>query len=625
MACQRVDDAERAYRRALELDPQNPAIFANFSVFLVNQKRHADAIPFIDRALTISGDHQQVMRDLRALCAKASDPAPKPAPPDISTRVQDNLAPHGPLRILVVHETLPQTDSGGADVRLMQVLSALSAQGHSMTFIARIGLRTELYVPPLKALGFTIYFNDTDRLKFFGSDRKSGWSFEELVQTGQFDVAILCEWFWTGTSIPEHYMDTIRRISPRTRIAVLSDDRHGLRELRKADLTKRLADIERGLDLQYRETETYRQADIVLAITEEDRAGFLKITPNLETELLPMVAEKCPPGPAAAKRKHLLFLGSFSNLANLDGLDWFFSRIWPLIQQRLPGVELHLAGSSMPDRARALGTGIVGLGHIDDLAHTFAQYRVFISPIRYGTGIKTKNVAAMAHGIPVVTTTIGAEGMSLRYNETISIADDEEAFAEAVVRLYQDDKLWRKRAKAGREHILRQFSFQNWAKVRRFIERTRSLRPKPFDPNHVPPYQLVERYFPEVLTHQPGLDRPGVRMVAYVHLGERFLAEGNPAEALSHFRHAFHYLRGEIPNFSIFGRLLEGLERCYRELGDLDSAERCARARARDSKDVREPAVEMENRGAIGEPGAALDAVSNDSVAAADSPTEVLR
>lgn len=626
MTCGHANEAEKSFRRAVQLDPNNAQALANFSVFLANRKRLADALPLIDRALAIPGEHQHALRGLRSLCAEAPAATPQPATTPAGAPIFENL-PDGPLRILVAHETLPQTDCGGADVRLMQVLSALAAHGHAVTFVARLGLKRDRYTPPLEALGFTVHASDADHLKFLGVDAQSSWSFETVVQEGRFDVAILCEWFWTGTSIPEHYMDIIRRVSPRTRIAILSDDRHGLRELRKADLTKRLADIERGLDFQARETETYRRADIVLAITEEDRAGFLEITPDLATELLPMVAEKCAAGPGPAKRRHLLFLGSFSNLANLDGLDWYFARVWPLIRRRLPGAQMCLAGSSMPERVRALGDGIVGIGPVDDLGRAFAQYRVFISPIRYGTGIKTKNVAAMAHGIPVVTTTIGAEGMSLTGDEAaVSIADDEEAFAEAAVRLYQDDKLWRRQARAGREHILREFSRERLQmQVARFIDRVRNLQPKPYDPQHVPSYQRVERAFPEVLTHQPGPQRPGVRMVAYVHLGERLLAEGKPREALSQFRHAFHYLRGEVPNVSIFGRLLAGVERSYRELGDRESAERCARARASSSNDVREPVVEMENRGAGGEPAEALEAVSQPTVPSPENLSEALR
>ena len=612
-ACERHGEAEQAYRRAIELDSQNAEALANFSALLVKQKRHEEAVPFLNRAMEVANDKQRA--SLQVLLAQSRSACPPGAPMARGSvaEASRNLAPKGPLRILVMHETLPQTDCGGADVRIMQILCALCALGHSVTFVARLGLRRERYEPPLKALGITVYANDAERLQFIGLDIKPEWSFEHILKVNRFDVAILYHWFWTGPSLPEHYVDTIRRVSPETRVAVLSDDRHGLRELQMAGLTKRFADIERARDFEDRETDTYRRADMVLGITEEDFAEFHRITPNLQTELLPMVAEKCPAGPGPSKRKHLLFLGSFSNLANRDGLEWFLERVWPRIRRKLPGVEMRLAGSSMPDSFRAPGGGIVGLGHVNDLARVFAQYRVFVSPIRYGTGIKTKNVAALAHGIPVVTTTLGAEGINLRNNETVSIADDEDSFVEAVVRLYQDDDLWRKQSKAAREHMIQHFSpEQLMAKVHRFLERTRSLQPKAPDPGHVPSYQLVERFFPEVLTHQPGSERPGVRLVAYVHMGERLLKEGDAGGALSQFRHAFHYLRGEIPNISIFARLLQGLELCYRELGDFASAERCALQRSKRS-DAREPVVEVENRGAIGESTATLEANSQAS------------
>lgn len=605
VACRRYDEAEPAYRRAIELDPKNAEALSNFSVFLIDRKRHKEAIPFLERAMAIPGKQAQPIQQLLALCKSASGIA-------IGSRANDG-AQHSPsaqpsnagLRILVVHETLPQTDSGGADVRLMQILRELCAQGHAVTFIARLALKRERYAPPLEALGMNVYTNDAERLRFMGADFNSDWSFEQVLKCGNFDIAILCEWFWTGISIPEHYLDTIRRISPDTRIAVLSDDRHGLRELRMAELTKQLSDRERGLDFQERETEIYRRADIVLAITEEDRAGFLEITPSLQTELLPMVAEECPQGPGPAKRRHLLFLGSFSNLANRDGLEWFLSRVWPEIHNRLPGVGMHLAGSSMPEAYRKAGNGILGLGHVDHLAQVFAQHRVFVSPIRYGTGIKTKNVAAMAHGLPIVTTTIGAEGMNLRDGENASIADDEPSFVEAVVRLYQDAALWRKLAKAGRSHIHHQFSAERLqAQVSRFIERVRSLRPKPFDPNYTPSYQLVERFFPEVLTHRPGSERPGLRLVAYIRIGERFLEEGKPAEALAQFRHGFHYLRGNIPPVSIFGRLFRGLERCYLELGDSASAALCAQVSG--VRDPRKSPAGAEKDATAPDPAAAI-------------------
>ena len=187
-------------------------------------------------------------------------------------------------------------------------------------------MRRERYEPPLKAVGVTVYANDAERLKFVGLDVKPEWSFEHILKVNQFDVAILYHWFWTGPSLPDD-VDTIRRVSPHTRVAVLSDDRHGLREMQMAHLNKRFADVERAKDFEYRETETYRQADMVLGITERDFAEFHRVTPNLLTELLPMVAEKCPAGPGPAKRRHLLFLGSFSTWQTATDSDG--SSVWP--------------------------------------------------------------------------------------------------------------------------------------------------------------------------------------------------------------------------------------------------------------------------------------------------------
>jgi glycosyltransferase involved in cell wall biosynthesis len=607
--CRRYDKAEQAYRRAIELDPKNAEALANLSALLVNRRRHQDAIPFLERAIaTPDGIQHQLLQELLVLCRAADEGAARPATGEGDAPAPRNLPPIGPLRILVMHETLPQTDCGGADVRIMQIVCALRAQGHAVTFVARLARHWHRYAPPLEAVGVTVYGNDAEGLRFLGMDLKAEWSVEDILKAGKFDVAILYHWFWTGPSVAEHYLSTIRRMSPDTRIAVLSDDRHGTRELQMAAHTKRLVDLERGRNFQDREKEIYRQADMVMGITEEDFAEFLEVTPNLRTHRLHMVADDCPPGPGPAKRKHLLFLGSFSNLANRDALEWFLGRVWPKIHERLAGVEMHLAGSSMPDSFRSLGNGIVGLGRADDLARLHAQHRVFVSPVRYGTGIKTKNLGAMAYGIPIVTTTIGAEGLNLCDTENVSIADDEESFANAVVRLYQDHKLWRKLANAGRRHILQEFSREKLAAdVSRFIERVRTMRPKELDPRFVASYEQVERFFPEVLTHQPRIERPGVRLVAYVHMGERLLAQSKSAEALSQFRHAFHYLRGELPNISIFARLLQGLERCYRDLGDLESAERCARQRSQRWTGVREPVVEVENRGAT-EAVTALDA-----------------
>jgi hypothetical protein len=154
----------------------------------------------------------------------------------------------GPLNVLAIQEMLPHPDRHGADLQWVQMLQELRAQGHTVTHIARSGVNRERYGPPLEALGIRVLTPDVERLRFLGFDFAATWTFEQVLKENNFDLAILFHWFWNGISIPEHYMEDIRRFSPDTFIAVLTDDQQGLRELQLANLTHYWADYERSQD-----------------------------------------------------------------------------------------------------------------------------------------------------------------------------------------------------------------------------------------------------------------------------------------------------------------------------------------------------------------------------------------
>jgi len=116
------------------------------------------------------------------------------------------------------------------------MLRELRAQGHSVVHIARSGENRERYAAGVEALGIPVYAPDAERMRFLGFDFPVEWTFEQLLRENQFDLAILFHWFWNGISIPEHYMQEIRRGSPKTFIAVLTDDQHGVREKQMAGL-----------------------------------------------------------------------------------------------------------------------------------------------------------------------------------------------------------------------------------------------------------------------------------------------------------------------------------------------------------------------------------------------------
>jgi glycosyltransferase involved in cell wall biosynthesis len=133
---------------------------------------------------------------------------------------------------------------------------------------------------------------------------------------------------------------------------------------------------------------------------------------------------------------------------------------FPLIRARLPEVRFHCIGSDTPAEIAALAAqpGVVVHGHVPDIDPYMDGARISLAPLRYGAGVKGKVNLSMAHGQPVVATGCAVEGMHLRDGEDVLVADDPQAFADAVVRLYTDAALWQRLADNGIANVERHFS-----------------------------------------------------------------------------------------------------------------------------------------------------------------------
>jgi GT2 family glycosyltransferase/glycosyltransferase involved in cell wall biosynthesis len=469
------------------------------------------------------------------------------------------------MKILIIHEVLPHPDQNGCDVRLMQIVHELLAQGHELAYLAQFGADQERYTPPLQQLGLKVFSHDIERMRRFGYDGPSAWSLEAVLKAERFDLAILFHWFWSGLSVPELYLDDIRRWSPHTRVAVLSDDQHGLRERRLAELSGLWTDLERAHDFGQREFEVYQQADIVLAISEADRQGFLAANPGLEIEVLPMVAEGTPSGVEFACRTDVLFLGNFENATNREGLTWLLAEVWPRVARRLPKVQLHLAGHLLPEGLA--GERVVPLGYVKDLDTVFAQHRLFVSPVRKCTGVQTKVLGAVARGLPVVTTPAAAQGLNLHHGKEALVAATAEDFAGETVRAYSDANLWQTLRQGSVAFAKNELSRERLAaQIRRVMERVGELKPRPYDARHTWSLLRIEKEFPEVL-NGPARARVRSRLRAYCTLAGYLLAGGQPGAALEQLRHVFTHVRGGTPRDGLFARMSLALDRCYRELG----------------------------------------------------------
>lgn len=136
----------------------------------------------------------------------------------------------------------------------------------------------------------------------------------------------------------------------------------------------------------------------------------------------------------------LIFAGSLRYFANHDAMTWFLGEVYPLVQARVPGVDLTLTGDHA-DLPLPLATNFRRAGFVDDVRPLVASAAISLAPIRLGGGTRLKILEAMALGTPVVSTTKGAEGLDVVDGKHCLLADTPLAFADAVVRLLRDSSL----------------------------------------------------------------------------------------------------------------------------------------------------------------------------------------
>jgi glycosyltransferase involved in cell wall biosynthesis len=171
------------------------------------------------------------------------------------------------------------------------------------------------------------------------------------------------------------------------------------------------------------------------------------------------------------RTNNIVFTGSMDWLPNEDAIRWFVDVIFPLIRYKVPDAVLTVVGrnpaASLQELASA-DSGVVVTGRVPDVRPYMNKASVYVVPIRIGGGTRLKVYEAMAMGLPIVSTTIGAEGLSVKDGENILLRDDPEAFAKAVVHLLADAKAASAIGKASAQHVFENFS---WAEVARAFTR----------------------------------------------------------------------------------------------------------------------------------------------------------
>ncbi len=210
-------------------------------------------------------------------------------------------------------------------------------------------------------------------------------------------------------------------------------------------------------------------ADRTLCVTPEDRAlleamgGVRLATVPLGIDLEAIRPDWSPP---AGPRRYL-FVGSFAHAPNRSGMRLLLDEVWPRVRGAQPDARLEIVGrgweTMLAERggsAAADAQGVTATGYVDDLAPVFRCCHVFAAPLTEGGGIKIKVLEALARGVPVVTTHVGAEGIAPEGGNALLLAPADAGFAEAMLRLATDAGLAGRLARGGRELMEERFGWE---------------------------------------------------------------------------------------------------------------------------------------------------------------------
>jgi glycosyltransferase involved in cell wall biosynthesis len=216
------------------------------------------------------------------------------------------------------------------------------------------------------------------------------------------------------------------------------------------------------------EGEVCQQCDYVTFVAEEDRqalaarmaAGSL----NGRSSVIPICVDTGvvkPVAPVAAPFR-VTHVGSMYWPPNVEGLAWFRQEVWPRIRSQIPEAQLTLIGKRPPERLLGWDeeADVDVLGYVEDLQPYLAETAVFIVPLHAAGGMRVKILDAWCWGLPIVSTTIGAEGIAIRYGENILIADTAAGFAQAVVEVLQDGRVQQRLRTEGRRWVEQRYDWR---------------------------------------------------------------------------------------------------------------------------------------------------------------------
>jgi len=209
-----------------------------------------------------------------------------------------------------------------------------------------------------------------------------------------------------------------------------------------------------------------REFDAVLTVSDEDKQSLVQAMGqdgNLIVAPIAVDTEELKPVQRDLQHTTILHIGTMFWPTNVDGILWFLREVYPIIQREKPDVCFNIIGARPPKKVIQASHDLAGVtvtGYVKDPGEYIRKTGVMVVPLRAGGGMRVKILEAMAKGLPIVSTSIGCEGIAVENGRHLLIADTPEDFAQATLRLLKDLDLSAFLSKNGRELIEKTYDYR---------------------------------------------------------------------------------------------------------------------------------------------------------------------
>ena len=353
------------------------------------------------------------------------------------------------LSILVLDVWMPTPDRDGASLRIVYLLSILEQMAGKVTF----GVGDPPSWRQAYRGRFSIHSYQDTMIEFLEGHAAIE---AHLKQQGQdYDVVIL-----SRLSIASRYMQAVHQAAPQAAVVFDTTDLHFLRGFRGARVTGKVNLMKSALLAKRDELSMVRQADCTLVVSPVEKEILESECPGSQIHILSLIQKIYGSAQPFSEREGIVFVGAFSHHPNVDGIAYFYEDVYPLLQTKLPNIKITIIGSHPPQWLKQASTEhFIVTDYVPNIAPYFNQCRLSIAPLRYGAGVKGKVLLSLGYGVPVVASSIAAEGIPALNGRDMLIADTPESFSDAITELYNNEASWYQMSANGQEIIDQYFSF----------------------------------------------------------------------------------------------------------------------------------------------------------------------